>query len=111
MIRKRDEKEPIKGDKRYIRRDNKGRVVVDSISERKKVTEGQHVTISPKSGRSAIVHSHGSVKPSKGHVEKARENDDAAFNKLMALRQKIVASGQQLLTWDEINKEVANRRV
>lgn len=39
------------------------------------------------------------------------ENGEASMiDKLIELRQKIVESGRPLLTWDEVNEEVARRR-
>lgn len=41
---------------------------------------------------------------------KGDEPELSADEKLMYLRQKIVESGRPLLSWDEINEEVARRR-
>ncbi len=106
---KREEIEPNKGEKRYIRRDEKGRFVSYMVSGQSMLSKGRHVTTSPTKGRSASTFSHGNY-INHGPVAKDSETKPSLGERLMALRQKIVESGQPLLSWDEINEEAARRR-
>jgi hypothetical protein len=44
-------------------------------------------------------------------IKRSRRKPPAPFGKrLRALRQKLIAAGEPLLDWNEIDKEVAERR-
>ncbi len=106
-MNKREEIEPNKGDKRYIRRDGKGRFTAEAPSKKQRSTEGRQVSISHKMGRSAGVPGY---VIGEGYPVKSNEAKPSLGDRLRALRQKIVESGQPLLSWDEINDEAARRR-
>lgn len=105
---KQKEEAPRSGPKGYIHQDKKGRVT-DTKKARSAVT-GQYVAVSHGTSRSSEVHSHKAGVDSNAYVTQDKETQPSLGERLMALRQKIIESGQPLLSWDEINEEAARRR-
>src|SRR5438094_765172 len=105
---KREEIGPHDRDKRYIKRDAKGRFT-DKTKGRSAIT-GRYVTVSHESHRSPGVHGYRADVDSHSSVTRENEAKLSLGERLKALRQKIVESGQPLLSWDEINEEAARRR-
>jgi hypothetical protein len=106
----REEIEPLNGEKRYNRRDAKGRFTSVPHSKQRSSTKRRPVSISHASGRPVGTHSYKTGAPDDSYIKRPDDSEPSLADKLIELRQKIVASGQPLLSWDEINEEVARRR-
>lgn len=107
---KRGEKESNKGVKGYTSRDVKGHSSAKTPSEHRSAATGRYVTTSRESTHPATVYGYSGLVSRHSYDEKEVEQKPSLGERLLALRQKIVESGQPLLSWDEINEEAAQRR-
>ncbi len=105
---KREEIGPQDGDKRYIKRNAKGRIT--DKTKGRSATTGRYIAVSHDSHRPIRVGSYRAEVDSYSSVIRENKPKLSLGERLMALRQKIVESGQTLLSWDEINEEAARRR-
>ena len=80
------------------------------IKTARNAVTGQYVAVSHGTSRSSDVQSYRTGVDSNAYVTQEKETKPSLGDRLMALRQKIVESGQPLLSWDEINEEAARRR-